>query len=190
MKKTGDKVFDFLYNIMDYIIIIGILAIVILVISMKLDILFEDDTYAKPVENTTQLESSIEELSENPSSNNNTNTEITDSGSTNSLTETSTEKTSEEQNEESNVVSIGSVDSVEGESQSNSGDLVKITIPSGSATLNTGKILLEKGLIKDAKEFETRAIETGFDRKIKAGSFEIAKGTSLDEILKIISKTK
>ncbi|NLM07242.1 MAG: endolytic transglycosylase MltG [Tissierellia bacterium] len=183
MKKTGDKLFDFLYNIMDYIIIVGILAIVILIISMKLDILFEDDNYTKPAENVVKVENNLEDTKEE--------SDIIEA-STGIEADANETTTGEEEKEDSSEVSIGSIESVDKDSQSqtSSGEVIKVTIPSGSPTLKTGQILVDKGLIKDAKEFEKKAIETGFDRKIKAGSFDIPKGTNLDEIFKIISKTK
>lgn len=67
--------------------------------------------------------------------------------------------------------------------------LVRITIPSGSAASDIAEILLNKNLIDNSSDFISRSIALGLDTKLKSGDFEIDSDASLDEIIKIISKT-
>lgn len=62
--------------------------------------------------------------------------------------------------------------------------IVKITIPQNSKPKNVAEILGEMGLIKNEKEF-IKKIE---NKKINTGSFEIKIGSSVDEIINIITK--
>ena len=66
--------------------------------------------------------------------------------------------------------------------------IVKIDIPPGSASSNIGEILVAKNLIKDKNDFIEKAIELKLDTKLKYGEFEIPKNSSLEEILKILTK--
>lgn len=182
MKKTGDKFLDLLYICMDYVIILGIAVIVILIVGAKLDILFNDvpsvqvnadvnETNQEVVPGNTPAdvanvltEENTKDINENKDATTNTQT------SDNTNPETSaTADTKLQQKEDVN-------------------EIVKIVIPQGATTKRTGEILEKSGLVKDAKEFENKAVELKYDRIIKSGTFEIPKNTSMEEILKIISK--
>lgn len=63
-----------------------------------------------------------------------------------------------------------------------------VEIPSGSATSKIASIIKEKGLVSDEKEFINRAVELKLDTKLKAGKFTIPAGSTLDDIIKILSK--
>ncbi|NMB27338.1 MAG: endolytic transglycosylase MltG [Tissierellia bacterium] len=65
--------------------------------------------------------------------------------------------------------------------------MVKIDIPSGSASSKIGEILVSSDLIKDKNDFIEKAIELKLDTKLKYGEFEIPKNSSLEEILKILT---
>ncbi|MFZ5965632.1 MAG: hypothetical protein ACOYVK_00440 [Bacillota bacterium] len=67
---------------------------------------------------------------------------------------------------------------------------VQIVIPSGTAGIGIAKILTEKGLISDPNQFTKRAEELKLASKLRSGTFSIPTGTSLDDIIGIISNTK
>ena len=72
--------------------------------------------------------------------------------------------------------------------EENSDIMVKIDIPPGSASSNIGEILVASDLIENKNEFIEKAIELKLDTKLKYGEFEIPKNSSLEEILKILTK--
>jgi hypothetical protein len=73
-------------------------------------------------------------------------------------------------------------------SNENSDALVKITIPKGSLPSKIGDILADNGLVKDKDEFVKKAIDMKLETKLKYGEFEIPKGSSMEEILQILTK--
>lgn len=66
--------------------------------------------------------------------------------------------------------------------------IVKIDIPSGSASSKIGEILVSSDLIENENDFIEKAIELKLDTKLKYGEFEIPKNSSLEEILNILTK--
>lgn len=70
----------------------------------------------------------------------------------------------------------------------NSDTLVKINIPAGSLPSKIGNILESNGLVKDKNEFVQKAIELKLETKLKYGEFEISKNSSIEEILKVLTK--
>lgn len=67
---------------------------------------------------------------------------------------------------------------------------VKIVIPAGSAGITIAKILKEQGVISDTKIFITRVDELKMGPKLKAGTFTIKAGSSLDDVINIIAGKK
>lgn len=65
---------------------------------------------------------------------------------------------------------------------------VTITIPSGSTGADVAEALLKAGLISDKNDFYTKVVEMEADTKLQAGTFEIPKGSSLEEIVNILTR--
>lgn len=59
----------------------------------------------------------------------------------------------------------------------------KVVIPSGSAGISIAKILKEAGIISDTKMFITRVDQLKMGPKLKAGSFTIKAGSTLDDVI-------
>lgn len=72
--------------------------------------------------------------------------------------------------------------------ESANGETVTIVIERGSSSYTVSKILAKAGLIKDAKAFDTYLCDNGYSRNIVTGTYEIAPGTSEEEIAKIITE--
>lgn len=67
---------------------------------------------------------------------------------------------------------------------------VKITIPAGSAGISIAKILKQAGIITDTKVFITRVDQLKMGPKLKAGTFTIKAGSSLDDVIYLIAGKK
>lgn len=68
-----------------------------------------------------------------------------------------------------------------------SGAPVSFTIQSGATSLDICRQLEELGLVEDANEFETYLYQMSYSRSIRAGTYEIAEGTSPEEIAQTIT---
>lgn len=68
------------------------------------------------------------------------------------------------------------------------GEKVTIRIASGDSSLTVCKKLAELGLIESANEYDSYLCRNGYDKRIRAGSFEIPAGAGEEEIAGIILK--
>lgn len=66
----------------------------------------------------------------------------------------------------------------------------KVEIPAGSAGITIAKILKEKGIISDTKMFITRVDQLKMGPKLKAGSFTIKAGSTLDDVIYTLAGKK
>lgn len=66
--------------------------------------------------------------------------------------------------------------------------VINITIPEGSVSSDIGKILEEANLIDDLEDFDKKVYELDLASSLKPGDFEFELGTSLEDIVKEISK--
>ena len=62
-----------------------------------------------------------------------------------------------------------------------------ITIKKGSDSGSVSRQLYEAGLVENAKAFDNYLCNNGYSRSISPGIYEIAPGTSEEEIAKIIT---
>lgn len=76
------------------------------------------------------------------------------------------------------------------ESASGEEETVKIIVSRGTGSRSVCNQLAEAGLIEDAAAFDQYLIDSGYSKRISAGTFEIPKGASDEEIAKIISKSR
>lgn len=65
---------------------------------------------------------------------------------------------------------------------------VTITISSGQGSLSVAKSCESAGLVTDAAEFDRFLCAGGYDRRLKAGSHQIKKGASKEEIAEALCK--
>lgn len=68
------------------------------------------------------------------------------------------------------------------------GESVTIQIVSGDSSLAVCKKLAQAGLVESANEYDSYLCQNGYDKRIRAGSFEIPVGAGKDEIAGIILK--
>lgn len=143
MKKFFEKILDFLYDSLDYIIILAIITIVVIIIGWRIDLLFVEDA-SNTVDKKTEIISESNE--DSPVEDN-----------------TENKKTGE------NIT-------------------VRISIPEGSSSSIIGTILEEQGLVSNKDEFVNKAKELNLDTKLRSGNYEIAKDSSLEDIVNLITK--
>lgn len=68
-----------------------------------------------------------------------------------------------------------------------SDESVIIQVRSGDGSYTVCKQLEEAGLISSASEFDTFLYQNGYDKRIRAGTFEIPVGTAPEQIARILS---
>ncbi len=66
---------------------------------------------------------------------------------------------------------------------------ILVEIPSGTSAQGIADILISRGLIDNKDEFIQKAIELGLDTQLKSGDFLIENTATMEEILKIISRS-
>lgn len=64
----------------------------------------------------------------------------------------------------------------------------EINIQSGMSSEKIAELLEVKGLINDKKSFLKRLGELGKDDKLKVGTYELVKGTGIDELITILTR--
>ena len=177
--KIYDKLKDFLYDSVDYLFIIGILVVVVGVIGWRLDVLFEKDTVsAQPTDVVVVDNSSREDFLD----------EITPDTSE---PEDGEEKAPEELQEPPVVPAPPKqvpTNPTPPQTPPPSVETVKLTIPEGSMPGKIGLILQENGLVTSSRDFIAKAVELKLDTKLKAGTYSISKGSTLEDIVKMMTK--
>lgn len=69
-------------------------------------------------------------------------------------------------------------------------ETVTITIRRGTGSRAVCSMLAEAGLIEDAAAFDQYLIDSGYSKRISAGTFEIPAGASEEDMAKVISRSK
>ena len=158
MKDFLDKIKDILYDGTEYILMIAIIAVVALVINWRLDGLFAMNADNSDKQVALDNGSIVDDYNEYVK-----NTE---------------DETPEEEEEIEDNEKDAKIEKV----------VINITIPSGALPNEIASILVSKGLVESKSEFIDKVVEMGVEKKLKSGTFKIAKGSSLEEIVNIISK--
>ena len=161
MKKIINAIRDFIYNITDYGLIISVVVIMVAVLAWRFDILFNiniEKEAIASVPNSSQVEPEVPANSGQSGDNQGGVAE--------------------------NPVEAPSEPAGGGQSDI----IATIEIPQGTFPSKIGDILENSNLIENKNEFLNRSIEMGLDTKLQSGTFDIAVGTSLDEVIKIIAK--
>jgi Predicted periplasmic solute-binding protein len=104
-------------------------------------------------------------------------TEATTEKKTEESTEETTEKATEEKTEET----------TEKEDKKDSKGNITVEVTSGMGSEDIAAALQEKGIIKDADEFNTFLITNGYDAQLGAGSFSLKPGDTFENIVKILT---
>lgn len=202
-----EKFKDFLYNSIDYIIMLIVIIAVVCIISWRLDILFVNNgansTLTKNIENNNDDKKVVENIDgdqNNEASNEDTgdklpetpgNAEVSDeeapvdtAGDANASEEEPTE-TAGDANEEKPAE-----EKPQEEKPAETGGTIEVNIPAKSLPGEIGKILEQQGVVSSATDFVNKCVELKLDTKLKSGKFTFNKGASLDDVVKIIAQVK
>lgn len=167
MKKIFNAIRDFLYNLTDYGLIISVVFIMSFVLIWRFDILFNRNIDKQAIANSIEI-AQIDIAKEQAQKNDLVNPIIS--------------------NENNNMTSDNPTSNIPTDEQN---DIVAtIDIPEGTFPSKIGDLLLNSNLIEDKNSFLNRSVEMGLDTKLQSGIFEIAVGTNMDDIIKIIAKAK
>ncbi|HEY7563952.1 MAG TPA: endolytic transglycosylase MltG [Acidimicrobiia bacterium] len=63
---------------------------------------------------------------------------------------------------------------------------VEVTVPPGASARQIGSILAEAGVIESANEFELEVRDQGIANQLRAGSYQLVTGMSIDEVLPVL----
>lgn len=204
-----EKFKDFLYNSIDYIIMLIVIIAVVCIISWRLDILFVNNgansTLTKNIENNNDDKKVVENIDGDQNtegSNEDTGEKLPDTAGN---AETSDEKApvetagdAKDTDEAPTETAADAKDTEEKpaeekpteEKPAATGGAVEVNIPAKSLPGEIGKILEQQGLVSSAKDFVNKCVELKLDTKLKSGKFTINKGASLDDVVKIIAQVK
>lgn len=192
MRKLIEGIKDFIYDSVDYFIVLCVVLLVGVIIGWRLPQLFASDLdkYSESEIAAATDESDNKEVSETDK-----NTSKDDSSKTieDNVIEV-VEEESDNSNSEKNIDESDSNESSSNESSSNvsnnNGETITVVIPSGSLSPKIADILKNKGLIDDTNEFLKKAKELKLDTKLRSGDFKIKQGSSLESIIKKIAGRK
>lgn len=162
MRKFFEKLNDFLYDSVDYLVILGIIGLVVFIIGWRLDLLFADN-----IKDLASKNKSPDIIISNDSKKEPASEESNDSIAGEDLDEEGVNKPA---------------------GDSNSQKTLTINIPPGSSSSNIGDILESKGLISSKSDFINKTEEMNVSNNLKAGNYEIQSGSSLETILKTLTK--
>lgn len=198
-----EKFKDFLYNSIDYIIMLIVIIAVVCIISWRLDILFVNNgansTLTKNIENNNDDKKVVENIDgdqNNEGNNEDTGDKLPEtpgnsetSGDANADEETPTE-TAGDANEEKPAEENTSEEKPQEEKPAETGGTIEVNIPAKSLPGEIGKILEQQGVVSSATDFVNKCVELKLDTKLKSGKFTFNKGASLEDIVKIIAQVK
>ncbi|MCR2045060.1 endolytic transglycosylase MltG [Anaerosalibacter massiliensis] len=170
MKKFSEKLKDFFYDAIDYILMGVIIVAVAGIIGWRLDVLFDDGiTEGSPIGKEIESSKDKKIASRNSTSNKKSKTDV--------KKEEKKEGKKEDKKEND-----------KNDDKSKKEELVKVSIPKGSVSENIAEILKDNGLIKDESEFMAKVKEMNLETGLKYGEYEINKSSSMEDIIKKLSK--
>lgn len=202
-----EKFKDFLYNSIDYIIMLIVIIAVVCIISWRLDILFVNNgansTLTKNIENNNDDKKVVENI-DGDQNNEDTNEDTGDKlPETPGNAETGDEEAPVDKagdakaNEEAPTETAGDANEEKpaeekpaDEKPAETGGTIEVNIPAKSLPGEIGKILEQQGVVSSATDFVNKCVELKLDTKLKSGKFTINKGASLDDVVKIIAQVK
>lgn len=200
-----EKFKDFLYNSIDYIIMLIVIIAVVCIISWRLDILFVNNgansTLTKNIENNNEDNKVVENIDgdqDNEATNEDNGEKVKEGADSESPAETAGDE--KPTDEEAPVETAGDAKDTEEKPEEKPAEkaeekpvqtgTVEVNIPAKSLPGEIGKILEQQGVVSSATDFVNKCVELKIDTKLKSGKFTINKGASLDDVVKIIAQIK
>jgi hypothetical protein len=205
MRNFIEKLKDILYDGIDYILIIGIIAVIAFTINWKLNGIFAvadvDELYSQSSDTnkSTEDKDKIEEISsdedevdtaekeedeENPTSNEDKTEETSNEIKNNN--ENNVDK--QEDKKDNSKEDTQTAEKYNNDNSNENNEVITVSIPAGSLPGDIGNILTSKGLVESKEAFLRRVAETGTEKKLRYGEFEISKNSTIDEIISILAR--
>jgi len=169
MSKIVEKIKDILYDSFDYVVMLIIVVVVIGIIGWRLDVLFASNKDIPTPPIVVEKENSKEPKE------------------TDEPVEPDEEVDAPIDTTVAEVPPVVEVPPVETPAAP-TGEKIKINIPAGSLPGKIGTILSDNGLIDSSRNFIAKAVELKVDTKLKSGDYSIPKGSTYEEIIKILTK--
>lgn len=210
----GERIKDLIYDFSDIIISLVIITMIFGVVSWKISdsmaytqftgqptnaVLDKNDKDAKKDEAGDQASANTgENTGENPADTQGSGTGNTDSNGNNTNTNTAPPANTAGTTPSDTAAQGGKPTASAGTTAGTttppastgvSSD-VKVVIPAGSAGITIAKILKEQGIITDTKAFISRVDALKMGPKLKAGTFTIKAGSSMDDVIYTIAGKK
>jgi len=86
-----------------------------------------------------------------------------------------------------NAKQESSADEVKEEKSEVKGEIVAIVVDKGNGSDTVARRLADAGLVANASEYDKYLMENGYDRRIAVGTHKIPKGSSNEEIAKLLT---
>lgn len=183
MEDFFEKVKDVLYNSMDYIAMIVIVVAIAVIIGWRLDLLFADNHLdASNEQNIAEENNQVEDSSSKKEKDKPQEDENQDKDDKKDKSQDKSNDDNEEQDQDNAKDKDTDTDSLTKD--------MAIDIPDGSFPPQIGSILETEGIINDSEEFVSKAEDLQLETKLRSGSFEFPKGSTLNDIIKIIAGQK
>lgn len=194
----GEKIKDLIYDFSDIIISLVIITMIFGVVSWKISdsmaySSFTDQASKATLENTQTDDGKDTTADETTTT---TDTEQTDTDTAANTTETANTggkpaaSSTTPATSTTNSQPVTTTNPPAATTPATAPSEFKVEIPAGSAGITIAKILKEKGIISDTKMFITRVDQLKMGPKLKAGSYTIKAGSSLDDVIYIIAGKK
>ena len=171
MRKIINAIRDFIYNITDYGLILTVVAIMVVILGWRFNILMNKGIEKDIKDNLPPI------VSHDPDEPNKPVDPANPGDEENPEPGPDGEEPTPEPNPDP-------------EKPGGTGLIATINIPEGSFPSKIGDILLDSNLIDNKEDFLDRSIELGLDTRMRSGTFDIEVGTSLDNIIKIIANAQ
>lgn len=185
MKNFFESLKDILYDSMDYIIMIAIVAGVVSVIGWRLDILF-----AKDAMDTINPGIIVEEIDpNNKSEEDDIIAKVQDAKKDpNAEKDLDSEENEDTIDSEDNPVKEGEKPEDKENPNEATPESITVNIPEGSLPSKIGSILESNGVVESKNDFVQKAQDMDLDRKFRAGNYTFDKNNTLEDVIKIIAR--
>lgn len=116
---------------------------------------------------------------------------VVENNTTDTDTDTSEDTKPEDANvSEDNVADSNATDETTDTATENIGETVKVEVRSGMSSESVSLAVKNAGLVDDDTEFNKYLCENGYDKRLRAGSFDIPSGSDFETISKYLCGIK
>lgn len=199
----GERIKDLVYDFSDIIISLIIITLIFGVVSWKISDSMAYNSFTdeagsavvadkeKPADQSSNADTTVSTGTDQPSTNTDSTTsgETAQSGGKPAASDTTVSTNANAPTTTNTTAPATTTTAPPATTTAPTSDF-KVEIPAGSSGLSIAKILKEKGIISDTKMFITRVDQLKMGSKLKAGSFTIKSGSTLDDVIYTLTGKK